>query len=46
VKEQIETAVPRRKFVVVDSDKARKTATGHSCKPLHCKAKKETDCEK
>jgi hypothetical protein len=34
VKEQIETAVPRRKFVVVDSDKARKTATGHSCKPL------------
>jgi len=34
MKEQIETAVPRRIFVVVDSDEARKTATGHSCEPL------------
>lgn len=35
MKEQIETAVPRRKFVAGDSDEARKTATGHSCKPLY-----------
>jgi len=34
MKEQIETAVPRRKFVAGDSDEARKTATGHSCKTL------------
>jgi hypothetical protein len=34
MKEQIETAVPRRKFVAGDSDEARKTATGHSCGTL------------
>ncbi len=34
MKEQIETAVPHRKIVAVESDKARKTATGHSCKTL------------
>ena len=34
MKEQIETAVPRRKLVAGDSDEARKTATGHSCNPL------------
>ena len=34
MKEQIETAVPRIKFVAVDNNEARKTATGHSCKPL------------
>jgi len=34
MKEQIETVVPRSKFVAGDSDEARKTATGHSCKPL------------
>ena len=34
MKEQIETAVPRRKFVAGDSDEARKTATGHGCKTL------------
>ena len=34
MKEQIETAVPRSKFVASDSDEARKTATGHSCKTL------------
>jgi hypothetical protein len=33
MKEQIETAVPLRNFVADDSDEARKTATGHSCKP-------------
>jgi len=31
MKEQIETAVPRRKFVAGESGEARKTATGHSC---------------
>jgi len=31
MKEQVETAVPRSKFVAVDNDEARKTATGHSC---------------
>jgi hypothetical protein len=30
----IETVVPRRKFVVGDSDETRKTATGHSCGTL------------
>jgi hypothetical protein len=34
MKEKIETVVPRRKFVAGDSDEARNTATGHSCKPL------------
>lgn len=34
MKEQIKTTVPRRKFVVGGSDEHRKTATGHSCKPL------------
>jgi len=34
MKEQIETAVPRRKFVAGDNNEARKTATGHSCKTL------------
>jgi hypothetical protein len=34
MKEQIETAVPRIKFVPGDSDEARKTATGHSCETL------------
>jgi len=34
MKEQIGSVVPRRKFVACDSDEARKTATGHSCKPL------------
>jgi len=34
MKEQIETAVPRRKFVAGYRDEARKTATGHSCKTL------------
>ncbi len=34
MKEQIETAVPRRKFVAGERDEARKTATGHSCEPL------------
>jgi len=34
MKEQVETAVPRRKFVAGDNDEARKTATGHSCKTL------------
>jgi len=33
--EQLETAVPRKKFVAGDSDEARKTATGHSCKTLY-----------
>jgi len=35
MKEQIETTVPRRKFVACDNDEARKTATGHSYKPLY-----------
>ena len=35
MKEQIETAVPRRKFVAGERDEARKTATGHSCEPLN-----------
>lgn len=35
MKEQIKTTVPRRKFVVGGSDEHRKTATGHSCKPLY-----------
>lgn len=34
MKEQIETAVPRRKLVAGDSDEPRKTATGHSCGTL------------
>jgi hypothetical protein len=34
MKEQIETAVSRIKFVAGASDEARKTATVHSCKPL------------
>jgi len=34
MKEQIEKAVSRRKYVSGDIDEARKTATGHSCKPL------------
>jgi hypothetical protein len=34
MKEQIERVVLRRKFVAGDSDEARKTATGHSCKTL------------
>jgi hypothetical protein len=34
MKEQIETAVPRKNLVVGDSDEARKTATRHSRKPL------------
>jgi len=37
MKEQIETVEPRRKFVEGDSEEARKTATGHSCKPLATK---------
>jgi hypothetical protein len=42
MKEQIETAVPRRKFVAGDSDEARKTATGHSCNPLCATLKTKT----
>jgi len=34
MKEQIETAVPRRKLVAGDSEEARRAATGHSCKAL------------
>jgi hypothetical protein len=34
MKEQIETAEHRRKFVAGDRDEARKTATGHSCETL------------
>jgi len=30
MKEEIETVVPRRKFVAGDNDEARNTATGHS----------------
>ncbi len=40
MKEQIETALPRRKLVAGDSDEARKTATGHSCKTLQASRKK------
>jgi len=40
--EQLETAVPRKKFVAGDSDEARKTATGHSCKTLYAMLKKPT----
>ena len=42
MKEQIETAVHRRKFVAGDSDAARKTATGHSCKTLPTSLRKKT----
>jgi hypothetical protein len=42
--EQIETAVPRRKFVAGDSDEARKTATGHSCKPFSFSEQKKAFC--
>jgi len=35
MKESVETAGHRRKFVTGDSDEARKTATGHSCKPRY-----------
>ena len=42
MKEQIETAVFRRKLVVGDSDEARKTATGHSCKTLAVSVRKTT----
>jgi len=45
MKEQIETAVPRRKFVAGDSDEARKTATGHSCKTLAVRLKHDTETE-
>ena len=34
IKVQIETAKPRRNFILVDNDKTRKTATEHSCKTL------------
>ena len=37
MKEQIETAVSSRRFVAGDSNEARKTATGHSCKTLPAK---------
>jgi hypothetical protein len=40
MKEQIETAVPRKNFVAGDSNVARKTATGHSCKTLATSVKK------
>jgi len=43
MKEQIETAVPRRKLVAGDSDEARKTATGHSCKTLYGILKQTTN---
>ncbi len=46
MKEQIEIAVPRRIFVVVDSNEARKTATGHSCQTLSLSVKKQTDKNK
>jgi len=42
MKEQIETVELLRKFVAVDNDKARKTATGYSCKPLAGNKKKHT----
>lgn len=35
MREQIEIAVPRRKFVAGDRDEACKTASGHSCKTLY-----------
>jgi hypothetical protein len=34
MKEQVETAVPRRKFVAGDSEEVRKTAIWHCCNPL------------
>lgn len=43
MKEQIETAVPRRKLVAGDSDEARKTATGHSCSTLPPSVRKTAD---
>jgi len=45
MKEQIETAVTRRKFVASDSDEARKTATGHSCETLAVSLKDDTNNE-
>lgn len=33
MKEQLETAAPRRKLGAGDSDEACKTATGHNCQP-------------
>ena len=42
MKERIETAVLRRNIVPVDSNEARKTATGHSCKPLAVSIRKTT----
>lgn len=42
MKEQIETAVPRRKFVVGDSDEACNTATGHSYETLAVSLKDDT----
>jgi len=39
MKEQIETAVPRRKFVTSDNNEDRKTDTGHSCKTLMDRSK-------
>lgn len=46
MKDQIETVVPRRKFVAGDNDEARKTATGHSCKPLCRMLKRHSTNEK
>lgn len=43
MKEQIETALTRRTFVSGDSDKVRKTATGHSCKTLPTRRRKDRD---
>ena len=43
MKEQIESVVLRRKFVADDSDEARKTATGHSCKTLPAILKKHRE---
>jgi hypothetical protein len=43
VKEQIETAVLRRKFVAGDSEEARRAATGHSCEALGVTFKKMTE---
>jgi hypothetical protein len=34
MKQKLETAVIRKKFLSVDRDEARKTATGFSCKTL------------
>jgi len=42
MKEQLETSVPRRNIVPLDSDEARKTATGHSCNPLVASVKDDT----